>query len=447
MIRELEPMYDTLFEDEELRKLFLNVHNKYWSKLNIKEKVDLVKQINEKVASLYGYRTPIIKLNKVATYGAYSSFYWEIFINPDSLKNDNGYEVIDTYFHELRHSYQKRCVENELTDKETYDENLKKLWARNQIPGNYFDGDSSYYKWQPTERDAWSTGVLFARKIYMLNKKVISEKDPTWETYCQAHKDVIMNFISASEESKEYIAAAQKEIDEIYDARSSDLEQIELAKEYIEKLAKNSNIDELSYEEIGILLSKYCYRQLDISNKVKVWKRYYDLTKVDNNSYKIEENTIDSIKCGKRTVFASNALAIVNILLTENFIKIVNAIVNDKKIGYSLSEEATREIKLNMYKDENKKKINYIGDNENLFLFSLQPYARYESGYVLDEFKRLKDIELKYFKKNSNVWAYWENFYDNSLIYKTAEDLMGMSIEEYYASLLKTYEDRIANKR
>ena len=71
-----------------------------------------------------------------------------------------------------------------------------------------------------------------------------------------------------------------------------------------------------------------------------------------------------------------------------------------------------------MFETDTGEKINFISDSENLFLFSLQPYARYESSYILKEFKKLKEIELQYYGKNYDGWKYWEDFYDNGKIYK-----------------------------
>ena len=92
---------------------------------------------------------------------------------------------------------------------------------------------------------------------------------------------------------------------------------------------------------------------------------------------------------------------------------------------------------------EVKTKINYVKDVDNLFLFSLQPYAKYESMYALREFKKLKDIELAAYGNNCGEWDHWEKFYDNKLIFKTAEEVFDIKFRDYYNKKLKEYSENI----
>ena len=108
-----------------------------------------------------------------------------------------------------------------------------------------------------------------------------------------------------------------------------------------------------------------------------------------------------------------------------------------------MDDKAKTELKLNMYKDKKGKHINYISDADNLLLYSVQPIARYESAYILKEFKKLKDIELQAYGANSSVWDYWERLYNNALIFKTFAKLVEMPFSEYYNNQLKEYRRRI----
>lgn len=443
-MKELSKMYDIIFQDEELQKLFLSFHSKNWYQLDMNQRFSLISKINERVANLYEYEVNKIKHDKVIGYGSHSAFKWEISFNDMSLEYDNGYEVIDTYFHELRHAFQNRCVQNKLTDKEEATEEQKESWKKNLLPGNYFGGNSEYYKFQSIEQDAWITGMLFARKIYFLNKKVINEPDEEWEKYCNLHRDTITLFISDNLDAKVLLEKTEKEIDEIYASKSDDIEQLEKGSKYVDEILKNNEISKLGFNDVGILLSPYAFFNLDITQKVELIKRYRDLTRVDDRKVVVKENTVGSIKVGRNLHFIEDSYGLVNDILSDNFRNIVDNLVAGTEMNYEVSDRAKKELKLNMYRDENGKFINFIKDSENLLLFSVQPYARYETYYILEEFMKLKKIELEAYGKNSEIWKFWERFYNNNLIYKTFSKLVDMPFSEYYNIQLGKYRERIA---
>ena len=182
-MKQLDSMYDRIFEDKKLQKLFLNFHIKNWGKLSVEQKQKIIKEMNGRVASLYGYEVCKIKKIKTNHYGAQNSFTWEINLSETMLETSSGYEVLDTYFHELKHAFQTRAIQNRLTDKEHVEENDRKKWQANFLPSNYFGGDSPYYQYQAVEQDAWVTGLLFTRRIYFMNKLAIPDIDPTWQEY------------------------------------------------------------------------------------------------------------------------------------------------------------------------------------------------------------------------------------------------------------------------
>ena len=443
-MKQLESMYDLIFEDKKLQQVFLNIHSSNWDKLTIKEKQNVIKQINGRVAALYGYEICKIRTDDSANCGSQNSFTWEISLSNHTLENYDGYEVIDTYFHELRHAFQHRAVQNRLTDKEIVSEDNKNKWKRNFLPQNYFGGDSDYYAYQSVELDAWVTGLLFARKIYFMNKKVIKEEDPKWEEYCSKHRSLIMTLVSDCKEAKKVVEENEEEIDRIYATRSDSVEQLEKGIEYAHTILKDKKIEELSFEEIAILMSPYAFPTLDTKQSVAVAKRYSELVKVGDEEILVKENTVGSIKVGELLHGIDNAYGLANDILTINYKRIVELIINDMDVGFEVNDTMRNELKLNMYKDKKGKHINYISDMDNLLLYSVQPIAKYESAYVLNEFKKLKDAELKAYGTNSSVWSYWERMYDNTLIFKTFARLVDMPFSEYYKKQLKEYKANIA---
>ena len=434
-------MYDIVFEDKRFQELFLNFHSKNWAVLTSDQKFEILEEINQKMADLYGYQLIKLRQEKTGYYGYHSAFKGEIVINKESLENDCGYEVIDTYFHELRHDFQSRATENELTDKEYIDPILKEELEKNMLPGNYLR-DGEFYKYQAMESDAWSTGMLFARKIYLLNKKKIPEIDEEWKKYCSCHKDVIVNFISDNETSREKIATNKKILEEKYSSKISDKPQFELGKKFYQEL-RNKDFNELSFKEVATLLSQYAFYNLDVSEKVRLFSRYRDLVKYGKLRYNIQENNVASIKIRNNIWPIEVSSPIMNDLLSFNFKNIVDDIVDGKNEDYPLSNKAKMELVLNMYKNKEGKRINFVRDVDNLFVFSIQPYAKYESKYVLSEFEKIKQVELEMYGKKHFNWDYWDNFYDNKLIFKTASEVMGKPFSEIYQELLEKYKANI----
>ena len=442
-MRQLDSMYNAIFADTRLRELFLNFWGPVWSKTSVEDKVKIMTEINERVAKIYGYSTPALNQVNNKNYGSFAAFNWKLTLNPDVLANDTGWENIDTYFHELRHSFQHRAIENELTDSEKVEKRNKYLWQRNFLPGNYFGGEHAFYLYQPVEEDAWRTGMLFAREVYKLCREHYSEQeDETWKTYCTLHKNIIVDFISENEDSKEKLGKIGDSIKEIYDGRQSDLEQIEIGKKFIANLEKVP-VSEMTFEQVAILLSPYAFTYIDVEKKVELLNRYVELIKVGRRKIPVKENTVASISVGGHLYSVSSSLTLVNAVLSVQFKNIVDYVLKGQDVGYTINENAKKELILNLYKNAKNKKINYVGDVDNLFVFSLQPYARYESSYILKEFKKLKEIELQYYGKNYDGWKYWEDFYDNGKIYKMAEEVFGMKFKDYYKALLATYAERI----
>ena len=199
----------------------------------------------------------------------------------------------------------------------------------------------------------------------------------------------------------------------------------------------------MTFEDLGILLSPYAFTYLDVEKKVEILKRYVELIKIGRKTISVKENTVASIEVGSQLYSVSDPHSLINGILSIQFNNIVEYVLKGEDVGYSINQNAQKELRLNLYKNKDKKRINYIKDSDNLFVFSLQPYARYESNYILKEFMKLKEVELNHYGKNYDGWKFWEDFYDNKKIYKTAEVVLGVKFVDYYRALLATYSERI----
>lgn len=442
-MQQLDSMYDIIFQDAKIRKVLLNFHSSIWDTLTVFQKQKVIKELNGRIAHLYGYKENKINKTQRASMGSHDAFKWEINISEDVLETSNGYDVLDTYFHELRHAFQARAVQNKLTDKETVSEEDKQAWKKNLLPQNYFGGDSRYYKFQALEKDAWKTGLLFARKVYFMNKRVIGKEDPKWEEYCSKYKQVIMTFVSDSKAYKKLIEINEREIDKIYSSNKDDISLVDKGIFYVDEILSKKSIQELDFTEVGILLSPYAFINLDIRQKVDLIKRYCSIVKIGDGPIEIGENTVGSIKIEKELYSLENSYGLVNSILTINFKRIVELVINDADDDFEMDKKAREEIKLNMYRNKKGTYINFVPDTENMLLYSIQPIARYESHYILSEFKKLKDVEYKAYGENSRVWAYWQRLYDNRLIFKTFAKLVDMPFKQYYQQQLLEYKQKI----
>lgn len=444
-LRELETFYDIIFQDEELVELLSYFQGSKWFDIDNNQRMEIIEKINDKVAALYGYKAPYIdKNNRKNLYGYQDAFNWEISINESTL-DDNPYEIIDTYFHELRHAFQYRAIENELAGGEYASKEDIKAWRKNIFPGNYFNAQTKYYYNQPLEKDAWIHGFLFARRVYFLNNPNKDKKDKYWNEYCSKYRNLIMMFVSDNELSNKLIKEVDDIIEDIYDSKQEDVAYLDKGRQYIKKLVKYKGIENLDFNEVATLLSPYAFCNLTTSNKVKLINRYLELNKYGNKKLEASEVTVQMIKLGKNAFGVNSSLSLINHIISYNFAEMTKDIVKGKLKDNNLSKSAIEEIRLNLYKNKDGKMINFIKDIDNLFLFSLQPYAKYESIYALKEFKKLKDAELIAYGENCRQWDYWERFYDNKLIFKVASEIFDVKFSEYYNNKLKEYRENIKN--
>ena len=73
-MRQLDSMYEKIFADEELRKLFLTFWGPVWKKTPVAEKIRVMNEINERVSKIYGYPTPALNQVHSKNYGSFAAF-------------------------------------------------------------------------------------------------------------------------------------------------------------------------------------------------------------------------------------------------------------------------------------------------------------------------------------------------------------------------------------
>lgn len=444
-MKQVEKMYDVIYSNPRLQELFLKFQIDSWKNLTISDKKKIIEEINEIVSSLYGYKKPdIIWTSKDKSLGSASSFSWKLRMDSKKLIQGVSYDNLDTYFHETRHFFQHRAVENQLTSKEYASEENKEKWKNNFLPGNYFGSDTPYYNYQAVEQDAWSCAMVMVRKVYFMNreKNPSSEDKKEWEEYCRNYKAIITQFISENTMNKSVLKTMEDEFKKMYAEKIKDEREYDIGKKIVSAIKnKYRDISKCSDYQVLLLLSPYCFVNLDNKDKIKILKIYAE--GIGLNDIVIKQHNVDSIIIGKKAYYNSDSFTLINNLLSIKYLQIGDDIAKGKMLNIDLSETAKDEMRLNLYEDSKGNKINFISDEENLFLFSLQPYAKYEAEYVLKHFNTIKIIEKKVFNKNHREYKFWEDFYDQEKIYKVATKLMDKPFEEYYLEQLDKYRNNI----
>ena len=161
---------------------------KNWGKLNPEERLNVLQDINKKMADKLGFQpNKVVSKTTEELGGAHGKLFpatREIGINENLLKDapkkgffssifgngtkDATRQALDTISHESRHAYQQQLVETFLRDPGSLsnsDRALAQQFHQNwYVPGNYVEPAQGWAKYatQPIELDAWGWGIAFA---------------------------------------------------------------------------------------------------------------------------------------------------------------------------------------------------------------------------------------------------------------------------------------------
>lgn len=145
-----------------------------WKSLNLKERMNALMKVEERMAEIQGRQVIPIRLERKADpneFGGYNGEFIKIYDQDVVSAKFSVYEHVDTIVHEGRHAYQHCAVQ---TPGFVADEKLVARWAENFKAGNYIrpNDDWEGYRKQPVEADAWD----YAERIIKALKQENTEE-------------------------------------------------------------------------------------------------------------------------------------------------------------------------------------------------------------------------------------------------------------------------------
>lgn len=441
---EYNKQYDHLFNNDEFMNILYKFHSSNWKNLSVDQRFDLIREFVDCYRKVFDIDSLKSKKKNTKYYGMYSDMNSLVDVSIDSVKKDSQYDVMDTLFHELRHNFQHRAVSGNIGEKEYASEEEIESWRENFMSSpsgytNYISAEGEYfylYNFQPVEEDAFRTGMTLTRRAYELISEKLGE-DENFYGYGLKNKEVIMLYFSDEKIYLDNLIKRREEVFEVYKKNNKkfDIEKkcLSIAKETLKK-----DLDEMSDEELNSLFSVYVWPHLDDDYKIELIKEYDSRV----NKYKpvsIEKFSNSGFKIDGAEVTRNNVLSILNIVFSYEFRKRVEAIVKDKE---DCDEDIKRDLKINMYK-VNDKQINYIKDSDNLFTYSIQPYALLEGKIVVEQFRDMQRSEEKIYGIKEGDFDSMIDFYDYNKYIPFIEKFYGKSFKTVYNEFLKQMKENI----
>lgn len=441
-------VYNRLFENEEFLEILYGFHSSNWKKMTIEERKVLINLFIDKYSEVLGIDKLKFKKGKNKSYaGSYNDINGLVNVNAKAIEDTSQYDIMDTLFHELRHNFQHRAVAKNLTEYETVDEELVKKWKLNFLfsprgYSNYIDtqGDNKgLYLYQPVEKDAFMTGLCLTKKAYSVIKDKLGEDDEFVE-YAKIQKYTIMLYFSNEEVYVNGRKIGEEKVDALFDKNNKE-KQIEKKCCKIAAETMKKDISEMSLEEIISLFSVYVWSYLEDDYKLELLKEY-DRRVNKGKAVKIELDGNSVIKINGKMYMRDRILNILNDMYTVHFQNLVKQII---KGNVEVESKIKEELIINMYEID-KKKINYVKDSDNFLLYSIQPFALLEGKIVIEWFKKIKEVEKKFYDIDSSEYEDMIDFYNYDKYIPFIEEFYGMSFEDVYNEQVEKMKINIKNK-
>lgn len=443
---EYDDIYNKLFENEGFVEILSKFHSNSWNNLEKKERFELIDSFVNKYAEVLNLgELKVKKEDSKNISGSYRDIKTIVNVNVETADKISQYDLIDTLFHELRHNFQHRAVSKNLHDGEIVSEEKRKAWKLNFLVsprkyGNYISnvGENSHlYLYQPVEKDAFMSGLALTRKSYEIIEQRVGEIDEGFYKYAYYNKDLIMKYFSKEEK---YVKEMEEKEREVYDIFLKNNKEYHIEKECL-KIANETmkkDVKDMSVEEIMSLFSVYVWAYLDDDYKLDLLQEYdMRVNKYKKAKFSKESNTAFKI-CGK-TNLREDIGNILNDLFSYQFSVIVKMMIDGK---IPCDPRLREELEINKFVFD-KKEINYVKDSDNFLLYSIQPYALFEGRTVIEWFKKLKEVETKFYGIDNGDYDSWIDFYDNDKYIPYIEKFYDKPFEDIYNELVATMKKRV----
>lgn len=445
---EYDAVYDRLFENSEFLEILCKFHSSSWKKMSIEERKKLTSLFINKYSEILGLNKLSVKSIKN---GNNTGFYIDvggvISVSPNELQYASPYDVIDTLFHELRHNFQYRAISRNLTEYETVDKELRKEWKLNSLISprgysNYINaqGDNkNLYLYQPLEKDSFMTGLSLTKKAYSLIKDKLGEDDEFVE-YAKNQKYRIMIYFSDEELYVKARKVGKEKVDALFDKNNKE-KQIEEKCVKIAQETMKKDISDMSLEEVISLFSVYVWAYLEDDYKLELL-REYDKRVNKGKLIKIGLDGNSVFKLNDKMYMRNNILGILNYMYTVHFKNLVKEII---KGNVEVDSKIKEELTINMYEID-RKKVNYVKDVDNFLLYNIQPFALLEGEVVIEWFKKVKEVEEKFYDVDSDEYEDMIDFYDYDKYIPFIEEFYDMEFKDIYNEQIEKMKVNIKNK-
>lgn len=441
-----DPIYDRLFENKDFVEILYRFHSSNWATLDVNEKKQVVSDFVSKYAEILEIGDMKVKANKFKKNyaGTYKDIGGIVNINLKGLEEISQYDALDTLFHELRHNFQNRAIARNLTCYEHVDENVRKEWKLNFLSSprgysNYIDTNDEHaelYAYQPVERDAFMTGLSLTKKSYSIIKDKLGE-DIEFINYAKMNKTAIMIYFSEEEIFVKSMKVAQEKVSEIFDKNNKEF-HVEKACLKIANETMKKEIKDMTIEEIMSLFSVYVWDYLEDDYKLSLLEEYdHRVNKYKPIKFIKESNS--AFKVNGITFLRENVGGILNHVFSEEFKIMVDKMVAGVE---PCDDDLRKELALNLHKI-NGKRVNFVKDSDNFLLYSIQPFALFEGRTIIEWFKKLRDVEQKFYGIEKDNYETWIDFYDNEKYIPYIEKFYDKPFEEIYNDLLEDMKKRV----
>lgn len=441
---EYDKVYDYLFNNDKFVDILYKFHSSNWKDLDVKGRYEIIKEFIECYCETLKIES--LKAKKISTKfcGSYSDMNSLVDVSASAVKEDSQYDVMDTLFHELRHNFQHRAISGNLTELETVTEKQLNEWKLNFMSSpsgysNYIstEGENGgLYLYQPVEEDAFKTGLCLTRKAYEIIEKKLGE-DVEFAYYGAKNRNTIMTYFSDEKEWVDYSTECKEKVFEVFKTNNKKFEIekkcLGIAKDIMEK-----DLNEIPDEELCSLFSVYVWPHLDDDYKIDLVKEY-DRRVNPYKPIKIEKHSNSGFKIDGIEVYREGVMSILNDLFSYEFRKKVEGIIAGKE---ECDSKIREDLTVNMYKVKGKK-INFIYDQDNLFTYSIQPYAVLEGKVIVEQFKEMQRCEEKIFGVKEGDYDSMIDFYDYGKYIPFIEKFYGKSFKTVYNDMLKGMKENI----
>jgi hypothetical protein len=442
-----DEVYDRLFESEKFINVLYKFHSSSWDNLDKNQRIALLQEFIDVYCDVLDIEELKLKSSKNKfSAGYYGDLKLILNINEASVENVSQYDILDTLFHELRHNFQRRAISKNLSQYEMVKEERVKEWKLNLLVsprgyGNYInpeDENGHLYYFQPVEEDAFKTGFSLTKKSYSIIKEKLGE-DKAFARYAQPFKFLIMCYFSNEEKYVARRKECQQKVQELFLKNNGELhiekKCLNVANEIMKK-----KICDMTIEEIISLFSVYVWAYLDDDYKLDLL-REYDKRVNKYKKVKIAKESNTAFKVNGKVCLREDICNILNELFSYEFKVMVQNIIDGKE---PCDPKLREELMLNLYEVDGKR-VNFVNDQNNFILYSIQPFALFEDKIVIEWFKKIKEVEEKIYGIKSTNYDQSIDYYDSGKYIPFIEQFYDEPFDKIYSDLIDAMKKKINN--